>query len=94
MTPVRKVGKPKELDDADRQKDAFALDVLMGLSSTPKHISSKYFYDAEGSRLFERIMHLPEYYPTRCEREILDTYHDHLARAFAGDPFNLVELGS
>lgn len=45
----------------------FAEDVLRGLSSTPKQLSSKYFYDDEGSRLFQEIMQLPEYYPTRAE---------------------------
>jgi L-histidine N-alpha-methyltransferase len=45
-------------------------DVLLGLTSNPKRIPSKYFYDEKGSKLFERIMELPEYYPTACETEI------------------------
>jgi dimethylhistidine N-methyltransferase len=49
----------------------FATDVLEGLGATPKRIPAKYFYDARGSQLFERITELPEYYPTRCEMEIL-----------------------
>lgn len=73
---------------------SFALDVLMGLSSTPKQISSKYLYDTEGSRLFERIMRLPEYYPTGCEQEIFTTHGERLASAIGGDQFNLIELGS
>ena len=51
--------------------ERFALDVLLGLSSEPKFIPSKYFYDDEGSRIFCEIMDLEEYYPTRCEAEIL-----------------------
>ncbi len=51
----------------------FAEDVLRGLSGTPKLLSSKYFYDDEGSRLFQEIMKLPEYYLTNCEFEIFET---------------------
>ena len=57
----------------------FAADVRAGLTSTPKRLPAKYFYDAAGSLLFERITELPEYYPTRCELQIL--------RAHAGDLF-------
>jgi L-histidine N-alpha-methyltransferase len=74
----------------------FAEDVLRGLSSTPKSLSSKYFYDDEGSRLFQEIMKLPEYYLTGCEHEIFSTQADAIYRAFAnGDrAFNLIELGA
>lgn len=48
----------------------FYNDVVRGLSSFPKFLQSKYFYDATGDRLFQQIMHLPEYYLTRCEQEI------------------------
>ena len=48
-------------------------DVRTGLRATPKTLPPKWFYDARGSDLFERITRLPEYYPTRCEREILAT---------------------
>jgi dimethylhistidine N-methyltransferase len=51
--------------------DPFAADVLAGLSAKPKRLPPKYFYDAAGSALFERITQLPEYYPTRCELELL-----------------------
>ena len=43
------------------------LEVLKGLKAPKKQISSKYFYDAEGSRIFQNIMQMPEYYPTGCE---------------------------
>ena len=60
----------------------FAEDVLSGLSATPKHLSSKYFYDDEGSRLFQEIMKLPEYYPTRAELGIFRTHADAIFDAF------------
>ena len=74
----------------------FAEDVLRGLSSTPKALSSKYFYDDEGSRLFQEIMKLPEYYLTGCESEIFSTQGEAIYRSFAnGDnAFDLIELGA
>jgi L-histidine Nalpha-methyltransferase len=74
----------------------FAEDVLRGLSSTPKYLSSKYFYDDEGSRLFQEIMKLPEYYLTGCESEIFSQQGDAIYRAFANgdDAFDLIELGA
>ena len=74
----------------------FAADVLAGLTATPKQLSSKYFYDDEGSRLFQEIMKLPEYYLTRCELEIFQTQYDEIFRSFAngGDAFDLIELGA
>src|SRR5580765_7287545 len=74
----------------------FAEDVLLGLSSTPKSLSSKYFYDDEGTRLFQEIMKLPEYYLTGCEHEIFRTQAEDVYRSFAnGDrSFDLIELGA
>lgn len=74
----------------------FAEDVLRGLSSTPKSLSSKYFYDDEGSRLFQEIMKLPEYYLTGCENEIFTEQTDAIFRSFAnsGSGFDLIELGA
>jgi len=74
--------------------EAFARDVLAGLSATPKSIPACYFYDETGSRLFEQITALPEYYLTRCEREILETCREDLAREAGRGPFRLVELGA
>jgi dimethylhistidine N-methyltransferase len=75
---------------------AFADDVLKGLSSTPKFLSSKYFYDDEGTRLFQEIMKLPEYYLTGCEHEIFTTQADQIFASFAngGGAFDLIELGA
>jgi L-histidine Nalpha-methyltransferase len=72
----------------------FARDVLEGLTRTPKSLPCKYFYDEEGSRLFQQITDLPEYYLTRCEFEILQNNRRDLAARFAGTRFNLVELGA
>lgn len=64
--PARSTG-PK----VDDLQEAFAADVLRGLTASPKRLPPKYFYDAAGSALFERITELPEYYLTRCELSIL-----------------------
>ncbi len=74
----------------------FADDVLSGLLSTPKHLSSRYFYDDEGSRLFMEIMNLPEYYPTRAELMIFTEQKDAICEAFTdgSDAIDLIELGA
>jgi L-histidine N-alpha-methyltransferase len=71
----------------------FEADVLAGLSREPKKIPSVYFYDERGSDLFCEITRHEDYYPTRCETEILRNYGWALARMFSRGPFNLVELG-
>lgn len=73
---------------------AFAADVKRGLSSTPKYLLSKYFYDAAGDRLFQQIMALPEYYLTRCEDEILRKHTTKLADFVGSAAFDLIELGA
>lgn len=74
----------------------FAEDVLAGLTSTPKQLSSRYFYDDEGSRLFMEIMKLPEYYPTRAEFKIFEEQTDEICRAFTDGAIgiDLIELGA
>lgn len=74
--------------------NTFAQDILEGLRRIPKRLPSKYFYDETGDRLFQQIMHLPEYYLTRCETEILETHKDALLQAIVDRPFDLVELGA
>jgi L-histidine Nalpha-methyltransferase len=74
----------------------FAEDVQKGLSSQPKFLFSKYFYDREGSKIFEAIMRMPEYYLTDCELEIFQNHKQQIARAL-GKPeneFELIELGA
>jgi len=74
----------------------FADNVLRGLSSTPKQLSSKYFYDDEGSRLFMEIMKLPEYYLTRAELKIFNEQKDDIIDAFisGASGLDLIELGA
>jgi len=67
--------------------------VLDGLTSFPKWLPPKLFYDREGSLLFERITELPEYYLTRTERAILSEYADGII-SVAGNPETQVELGA
>ncbi|GAQ51103.1 L-histidine N(alpha)-methyltransferase [Streptomyces acidiscabies] len=71
---------------------ALRADVLRGLTSNPKWLPPKWFYDARGSELFDQITELPEYYPTRAEREILLTRAPEIAGA--SNARTLVELGS
>lgn len=79
-------------NDPDPQ---FCAHVLEGLSAADKYLSSRYFYDAEGDRLFQAIMHSPEYYPTNCEQEIFERQGVQIAKALAVDgSFELEELGS
>ena len=70
--------------------ERIASEVRDGLTSSPKELAPKYFYDERGSELFDRITTLPEYYPTRCERAILNRYAPELVEGMR----ELVELGS
>jgi len=76
-------------DHADR---SLRRDARLGLTSSPKWLSPKWFYDARGSDLFEEITRLPEYYPTRAERSILGEHAGDIARRTGAH--TLVELGS
>lgn len=79
---------------AESPKAEFALDVLTGLSERPKRVSSRWFYDDEGSRLFRQIMALEEYYPTDLERRILEVDGPAIAERFAGRTLDVVDLGA
>jgi L-histidine N-alpha-methyltransferase len=72
---------------------SFAEDVRTGLTAQPKRLSCRFFYDREGSRLFEEICELPEYYLTRAEDAILARHADEIAAAVPACA-TLVELGS
>lgn len=67
-------------------------EILNGLMNTPKFISSKYFYDSKGSKLFEEITNLDEYYPTKTEKSILRSIGNKLDLDF--ENINIIELGS
>ncbi|QMU31523.1 L-histidine N(alpha)-methyltransferase [Adhaeribacter radiodurans] len=77
------------------EQQQFALDVVQGLSKKQKTLSSKYFYDGVGSKLFQKIMELPEYYLTHTETEIFTQQKEKIISGFCSDqPFNLVDLGA
>ena len=81
------------LTDLRPTPDDIAVDVLAGLSATPKRLPSKYFYDARGSKLFEDITRQPEYYLTRVELDLLDASMPAIATA-VGARAHVVEYGS
>jgi len=83
--------RPRE--KAAAEENSFLQDVLTGLSSRPKWMAAKHFYDAEGSKLFERIMQLPEYYPTRSEMQTLRENAGAIA-SLVPEGAALVEFGS
>ncbi len=74
----------------------FYKDVVEGLSAEPKRLSSKYFYDANGDKLFQDLMNCEEYYPTKCELEIFSEKTADICKAIIGnnDEFDLIELGA
>lgn len=72
---------------------AMAEDVRRGLTSRPKSLPPRLFYDATGSALFERITELPEYYLTNAEREIFERFADEIADC-AGPDVHVIELGA
>jgi L-histidine N-alpha-methyltransferase len=80
-------------DRAVTQISPMAQDIGLGLTSTPKWLSSKYFYDARGSALFEEITRLPEYYVTSTECAIFHRYGPDMLSA-AGENLTVVELGA
>jgi dimethylhistidine N-methyltransferase len=71
----------------------FLADLLAGLSKHPRTLPCKYFYDARGSELFQKICELPEYYLTRAELQILDRYASEMAKA-VGPNIELIGLGT
>ena len=78
--------------DLNPPRSSLKEEVLIGLRQNKKQLHPKLFYDEKGSRLFNQITTLPEYYLTRAEKEILATYHSDIC-AFIGDNSSLIELG-
>lgn len=89
MSPAHLATKP----DSRHRTEAFRQDVFRGLSAIPKTLPSKYFYDVRGSRLFDRICGLDEYYLARTEMEIMNHHAAEMA-ACLGRHLRLVEYGS
>ena len=86
---------PSTVNLTARRSATFYNEVINGLRAEHKYLSSKYFYDETGDKLFQQIMACPEYYPTRCEMEIMQHQSGKMARLFTADntDFDLVELG-
>ncbi len=80
------------LETRKDSKKSWGQDIKEGLSQRPKTIPAKYFYDDQGSQLFEQICELPEYYPTRTEASILRQYAEEIVQITG--ICELVELGS
>lgn len=78
-----------------RRSSIFYNEVIDGLRAENKYLSSKYFYDEAGDKLFQQIMACPEYYPTRCEMEIMQHQSGEMASLFTtySPSFDLIELG-
>ncbi len=75
---------------------SFKKEVFEGLSAFPKYLSSKYFYDKNGDKLFQDIMAMPEYYLTGCEFQILSTHTEIIGELFRDreNGLDLIELGA
>lgn len=85
--------KSLDIGNLDFYEDAFLLDVVVGLASTPKTLSPKYLYDEKGSRLFQEITKLKEYYPTRCDLEIMQTHANKIRSTLGLGGIRILELG-
>lgn len=86
----------KEAKSESSKTDGFLKDVLKGLNASPKYLESKYFYDDAGDQIFQQIMHCPEYYPTKCELEILSGQTGEILQLILEHykSFDLIELGA
>lgn len=83
-------------ESINHKTNQFYDEVIAGLQSFPKRLNSKYFYDANGDKLFQDLMSCPEYYPTKCELEIFSEKTAEIGKAIIADgsPFELIELGA
>lgn len=80
--------------DVEAQKNQFAIDVLMGLCSVPKSLPTKYFYDDEGSKIFQNITGHDDYYLTNAEKEIFAHLQTALPEQMQEDEIDILELGA
>lgn len=76
------------------QKKTFLEDVVAGMTAEHKYLSSKYFYDEKGSRIFQEIMRMEEYYLPECEVEILKNRSKNIISGLIHDEFDIIELGA
>lgn len=92
-TPSIAAGVDVEIHlDPESRRAALEDEVRAGLTASPRQLSPVWFYDETGSRLFDRITRLPEYYPTRAEQQILSDHAEEIVAIARAD--TLVELGS
>lgn len=84
------------MDNKTQRDTTFKKEVLEGLSSFPKYLSSKYFYDKKGDKLFQEIMAMPTYYLTKCEFDIISTNTREIGELFRDreNGLDLIELGA
>ena len=87
-TPLARLSRGATLEE-----ESFAGNLIGGLTQTPKEIACKYFYDETGSRLFDAICELPEYYQTRTETALLARHAGEIA-ALMGPGIEIVEFGA
>ncbi|MGH9222858.1 MAG: L-histidine N(alpha)-methyltransferase [Acidimicrobiales bacterium] len=93
MLPMKVIKPSMEVFlEGDEVREALEHDVRQGLTTVPKDLPPKWFYDERGSQLFEQITRLPEYYLSRAERWILNEYRHQIAPFTGAD--TIVELGS
>lgn len=78
----------------NRLAPAFKEEVLVGLRKEPKRLSSKYFYDDQGSKIFREIMDMPEYYLPEAELEIIQTHSEEIAQKMNSSLLDVIELGA
>lgn len=88
LLPVADASPPHQVIDGD-----FARELLAGLARRPRSIAPKFFYDREGSALFDRICELPEYYPTRTELALMRERAGEMAECIGPDA-EIVEFGA
>ena len=95
MASTYKILSSDEIEEEISIVDEFAKDTFLGFNKTPKSINSRYLYDSAGSKIYEQIMELPEYYLVKSELEILEKYKTVFAEFIGPDmEINLVELGA
>lgn len=83
-----------QISNKNKEKEQFAIDVLTGFTSSPKNLSSKYFYDDYGSQLFQAITQQEDYYLTNIELNILQNSKDVLPELVQGKEIDIIELGA
>lgn len=76
------------------EQTTFFKDVISGLQTMPKRLSSKYFYDQKGSEIFQQIMNMESYYLPACERSILENESMQIAASIASERIQVIELGA